>query len=430
MRRPSLHRFAPTGTLQQIVLLGVLAVAGWLALRLAQVPATSTSRLWGTVYLVVGINSDERLDSGPREQAAEALERFSSDFRELHPGVAIQVMTFPEEDLVRELRLRKQSGLGPDLMLVNSRTALELQRLNLSRIEDFPAEKLFQIEPDMLNRLRLSDGQLVALPMLQLPQVACFNRDRLPNGSPDSLDALLQLSSQGVRIGLNTNPLHLFWTVGGLGAGEALLAAQADQPLSPQQLQSLKRWLAWLQNASLQQRITFHDKQEELIQQLASGNLDWISCRSSNLNVLRQSLGASLGVASLPGGRWGQATPVNRERVMAFGPNSSPNQRRIARELAIFSINPLVQRNLTFRNLEMLPVNRFVPAPVASSAVLAAMVRSAEDSEETTPVIRVLLGNAKAERALGSILTKVLFAELTPSMAAEILPATLRAALR
>jgi hypothetical protein len=78
----------------------------------------------------------------------------------------------------------------------------------------------------------------------------------------------------------------------------------------------------------------------------------------------------------------------------------------------------------------MLPVNRFVPAPVASSAVLAAMVRSAEDSEETTPVIRALLGNAKAERALGSILTKVLFAELTPSMAAEILPETLRAALR
>lgn len=244
MRRPSLHRFAPTGTLQQIVLLGVLAVAGWLALRLAQVPATSTSRLWGTVYLVVGINSDERLDSGPREQAAEALERFSSDFRELHPGVAIQVMTFPEEDLVRELRLRKQSGLGPDLMLVNSRTALELQRLNLSRIEDFPAEKLFQIEPDMLNRLRLSNGQLAALPLQQLPQVACFNRDRLPNGSPDSLDALLQLSGQGVRIGLNTHPLNLFWTVGGLGAGEALLAAQGDQPLSPQQVQGLERWLA------------------------------------------------------------------------------------------------------------------------------------------------------------------------------------------
>ncbi len=426
MRRPSLHRFAPTGTLQQIVLLGVLAVAGWLALRLAQVPATSTSRLWGTVYLVVGINSDERLNSGLREQAAEALERFSSDFRKLHPGVAVQVMTFPEEDLVRELRLRKQSGLGPDLMLVNSRTALELQRLNLSRIEDFPAEKLFQIEPDMLNRLRLSNGQLAALPLQQLPQVACFNRDRLPNGSPDSLDALLQLSGQGVRIGLSTQTLNLFWTVGGLGAGEALLAAQGDQPLSPQQVQGLERWLAWLQNASLQQGITFHDKQELLIQKLASGKLDWISCRSSNLNVLRQSLGASLGVARLPGGRWGQATPINRERVLAFGLNSSPNQRQIARELASFGINPLVQRNLTIRNMEMLPVNRFVPAPVASSTVLAAMVRSAEDSEQATPVIRALIGNEKALGALDSIVSNVLFTELTPSRAAQILPATLR----
>ncbi len=142
--------------------------------------------------------------------------------------------------------------------------------------------------------------------------------------------------------------------------------------------------------------------------------------------MLRQSLGASLGVARLPGGRWGQATPINRERVLAFGLNSSPNQRQIARELAGFGINPLVQRNLTIRNMEMLPVNRFVPAPVASSTVLAAMVGSAEDSEQATPVIRALIGNEKAVSALDSMISNVLFTELTPSRAAQILPAALR----
>jgi hypothetical protein len=98
--------------------------------------------------------------------------------------------------------------------------------------------------------------------------------------------------------------------------------------------------------------------------------------------------------------------------------------------MASFSINPLVQRNLTFTNMEVLPVNRFVPAPVASSAALAAMVRSTEDSEQTTPLIRGLIGNPKAEKALGSILNNVLFGELEPRKAAGMLPVNLRAALR
>jgi hypothetical protein len=424
-----LLRYTPPRAALPALLAGLTALAGWLVLQLAQAPDNSGSRLWGTVYLAVGINSDERLDNGLRLRAAEAMERFSNDFRELHPGVDLQLMTFPEEDLVRQLRFRQQGGLGPDLLLVNSRTALELQRLNLVRSESFSPEILHQIEPDMVERVRLSDGRLAGLPVLQLPQLACFNRDRLPEGSPASLDGLLQLSSRGLRVGLSSNPTYLFWTVGGLGATEALLATEGHQSLNPEQKQSLERWLAWLQNASLQQSISFHDKQDQLAHQLASGDLDWITCRSSNLSLLRQTLGASLGVASLPGGRWGEATPINRERVLVFGRNSSPAQRRITRELASFSINPLVQRNLTFTTMVMLPVNRFVPAPVASSAALDAMVRSAEQSKQTTPLILSLIDNVKAEQAISAVLSRVLFGELTPRQAAEILPGSLRAAL-
>jgi hypothetical protein len=424
------RHFAPPRAILPALLAGLTALTGWLALRLAQPPADSGSSLWGSVYLAVGINSDEQLDSGLRQRAEEALERFIRDFRELHPGVDIQLMTFPEDDLIRQLRFRQQGGLGPDLLLVNSRTAMELQRLKLVRSERFPADLLLQIDPAMLERVRLNNGTLAGLPVLQLPQLACFNRDRLPAGSPDTLDGLLQLSSRGLRVGLSTNPLYLFWTVGGLGATEALLAAQGDNPLSQEHQQALERWLGWLQNASLQQSITFHEKQDELARQLASGDLDWITCRSSNITLLRKTLGASLGVASLPRGRWGEATPINRERVLVFGRNSSPTQRRIAKELASFSVNPLAQRNLTLSTLVMLPVNRFVPAPVASSAVLAAMVRSAEQSEQTTPLIQALISNQKAERALSAMVSRVLFGELSPRQGAELLPVSLRTALR
>jgi hypothetical protein len=231
-----------------------------------------------------------------------------------------------------------------------------------------------------------------------------------------------------VRVGLSTNPVYLMWTVGGLGATDALLAAEGRQPLSPEHKQSLERWLAWLQNASLQQSITFHEKQDELALKLAQGDLDWIACRSSNLSLLRESLGDALGVASLPGGRWGEATPINRERVLVFGRNSSQSQRRIAREVARFSVNPLVQRNLTISDKVLLPVNRFVPAPVASSSVLAAMVRSAEQSKQASPLIQSLLSN-KTKQAFSTVINQVLFGELTPRQAADVLPSTLQQAL-
>ena len=421
-----------TGQIRPVLaalLAGLTALLGGLVLGRAPSPASGASRLWGTVYVTVGINSDERLDTSQRQLVEKTLTRFTKDFSELHPGVDIQLMTFPEEDLVRQLRFRQQGGLGPDLLLVNSRTALELQRLNLVRSESFPMELLLQIEPDMLKRVRLSDGNLAGLPVLQLPQLACFNRERLPSGSPDDLDGLLQLSSRGMRVGLSTNPLYLMWTVGGMGATEALVAAESDAPLTTGQQQALERWLAWLQNASLQQSISFHEKQDQLTQQLASGDLDWISCRSSNLGLLRERLGGTLGVASLPGGRWGEATPINRERVLVFGRNSSPAQRRIAREVAHFSVNPLVQRNLTFNNMVLLPVNRFVPAPVASSAVLAAMVRSAEQSQRTTPLIQSLHTNPKAEKAFSAVINQVLFGEITPRQASKTLQAALRDSL-
>ena len=414
------------GPVLAALLAGLAALAGGLVLGRVQSQVNSDSHLWGTVYLTVGVNSDERQDSSQRQLAQEALARFTRDYSELQPGVSIQLMTFPEENLVRQLRFRQQGGLGPDLLLVNARTALELHRHKLVHIEAFPAALLEQIDPDMLERLRLSNGLLAGLPVLQLPQLACFNRKRLPEGSPDDLDGLLKLSSRGVRVGLSTSPSYLMWTVGGLGATEALLAGEGQRPLSPPQRQALERWLAWLQNASLQQSITFHDKQDQLTSELGSGNLDWITCRSSNLSLLRQKLGAALGVASLPGGPWGEATPINRERVLVFGRNSSAAQRRIAREVASFAVNPLVQRNLTFTETMMLPVNRFVPAPVASSAVLAAMVRSAEQSERTTALVQSLLSNPRTEKAFAAVINRVLFGELTPRQASEILPAALR----
>jgi arabinogalactan oligomer/maltooligosaccharide transport system substrate-binding protein len=403
-------------------LAGITGLLIWLAAGNLDPPGQNKADgLRGTVYLALGIASEESFDRELRERSTEEVERFSKAFRALHPGVSIQLVAFPEAELVAQLPRRQQAGLGPDLLLITAAAAMRLQRQGQVHPLSMPAETLNQLEPETLARLRLPDGRLAALPVAQQPELACFNRKRLPEGSPTDLAGILRRSSEGVRFGLSIDPHQLFWTLGGLGAGDALLKASRGTPLSDAERRQLVLWLGWLQNASFQQHITFFATQDELLHGLRRGQLDWISCRSSSISRLEKQLGADLGVAALPGGAQGAATPVNRLRVLAFGANSSPGQRRIAMEMARFSVNPLVQRNLTLESQDLLPVNRFVPAPTASSAVLKSMVVSAEQALAAHPLVLALVANPAVDQALSAVLAKVIFGDQDPRGAVDTL---------
>jgi len=412
-----------TAALATGALLGITALSRWVGGEPEQAAgppqATKAASLRGLIYLAVGIARDETFDTEMRLRNESMLTLFSKAFRDLHPGVRVQLLTFPESAMVPQIRRRQQAGLGPDLLLVDASTALELARQGL--IDPFtPSRELSEpIQPDLLARVRLGDGRLAGLPMLQQPELACFNSRRLPQGSPADLDGLLRLSAGGVRVGLSIDPKRLFWTVGGLGANAALERASRGEPLSAEQRDRLIGWLGWLQNAAFQQRISFFANQEELLTELKQGQLDWISCRSSSLGRLRTHLGRHLGVAPLPSGPKGPATPINLERVLALGLNSSGNQRRIALQLARYSLNPLSQRKLTMNNLDVLPVNRFVPAPVASSAALASMASSAKAAERSSALLLDLMANPASLPTLTGVLPKVIFGDLAPRQAAD-----------
>lgn len=124
-------------------------------------------------------------------------------------------------------------------------------------------------------------------------------------------------------------------------------------------------------------------------------------------------------MAPLPGGPKGPATPINLERVLALGLNSSGNQRRIALQLARYSLNPLSQRKLTLNNLDVLPANRFVPPPVASSAAIASMASSAEAAERSSALLLDLMANPATLPTLTGVLPKVIFGDLAPRQAAD-----------
>ena len=369
--------------------------------------------LEGTIYIAVGV-SQEALDTEMEKEIRERTALIQTSFRALQPRVRLQVETFPEEKLRNELRVRNRTGLSPDLLLVNESTAQELAREGLINTVSFPAAELDQLDASSVVQVRRADGTLTGLPLELQPLVACFDRRRVLR-SPATLSELLALSAKGMEVGLSLDAVNLAWTLGPLGAIDAVGDLLAGEPVTPAMRTSLNGWLQWLRAADLLQHVTVYPTETELLKELMVGTLDWIPCRSINITRLRSRLGSNLGVSPLPSGPFGAASPITRERVLAFGVNSSPHQRQLALALARFAISPLHQRDMVLRNQFVLPVNRKVAPPVSSSSVVAAMVEGRQQSiQSSTPRLVEMTSKSKSQRdAWQALLTRFLFDDLS-----------------
>jgi arabinogalactan oligomer / maltooligosaccharide transport system substrate-binding protein len=369
--------------------------------------------LEGTLYIAVGV-SQEAMDTELQKEVRERTALLQASFRTLQPRVRLQVETFNEESLRNELLVRNRTGLSPDLLLVNESTAQELARERLISTVSFPAVVLDQLEAGSVVRVRRADGTLTGLPMELQPLVACFDRRRVRR-TPATLSELLAFSAKGMEVGLSLDAVNLVWTLGPLGAIDAVGSLLDGAPATPAMRSSLNGWLQWLRAADLQQHVTVYPTETELLKELMMGSLDWIPCRSINITRLRSRLGRNLGVSPLPSGPFGAASPITRERVLAFGVNSSPDQRKLALALALarFAISPLHQRDMVLRNQYVLPVNRKVAPPVSSSSVVAAMEEGRQQSIQSS-TLRLVGKSSKSQRdAWQALLTRYLFDDLS-----------------
>lgn len=415
-QRPSALVNRRRGRHQKALLLAGLAglMAGCRAPRI--VDSANPAVLPTFLFMAVGISEDQPVTAELVEGMRQQLQELTQAFRKVHPSVSIQLQVYPDAALRRQLARRNLTGLGPDLLLVGGQTALELEREGMVRSVRFPAAVTEQLLPGPRMRMSLKDGQLAGLPMQLVPELACFNRARLRQ-PPADLDQLVARSATGLRVGLPTETSNLFWTAGSMGANQSLGRASRGERLTPAERQPIQAWLAWLQQASLQKEIGFYSAPEQL-QELQAGRLDWITCRSTSIPRLRQVLGDRLGVSTLPAGPGGEPTPVTRELVWAFGVSSSPRQRRAAENLAVFTLQPLIQRSFTVRSMEVLPVNRRVAVPVASSAILTAMVDSLRQSLAADVINQEIRPGDRRLPQLERLLNRLVVGELDPSSAA------------
>ncbi|MFM9104584.1 MAG: extracellular solute-binding protein, partial [Cyanobium sp.] len=225
------------------------------------------------LYLATSANSDQEINAELISDFRERLHSVVVGDRQFHPATRFQFGIYPDAGIVDAMRRRNRAGLGPDLMFVNGDTAKQLVDQGLA--DPFPLtpslEHLFN--PADLQRMRSDSGAIAGLPILIQTQVACFNRKRLPD-PPDTLEDLLRASARGHSVGFSIELRSLFWTAGSAGSFEAIQRATAGKSLEPKQMESIETWLAWLQNASNQQRVTFYASQTSALQEFSAGRLD------------------------------------------------------------------------------------------------------------------------------------------------------------
>ena len=338
-----------------------------LALGIALTALTTGCSSWRppvVIKVVRTINNSETISSKDYERLREVTEDAIDHIRSVDPTILPQLTLASQKNFVDEIEDQTRSGFGPDLLITDSDTALELYKRKLVDPIVISREDRADTPSYLFDLVTAKDGQLVGRPVNQFVQLACFNKERLPS-PPQTLEQMEQDSEEN-NFGMALQLKDLFWSAESFDAGEAMEAALAKLPPDAERQANVTHWLQWLENASYQQNIRFLNDQRTLRDALVAGELDWITCWSSSLRELREQMKDKLALAPLPKGPSTKLKAATKLQVWALGRNSSPTQREKALVMIDFITKPWAQKTYALAGRNSLPVNRKAAKIVAA----------------------------------------------------------------
>ena len=336
-----------------------------LGIALAAFSAGCTSWKPPVVIKVVRtIDNSETISSEDYERLREITEEAIDQIKSVDPTIRPQLTLSTQKDFVEEIDDQTRSGFGPDLLITDSDTALELYKRKLVDPIDLSPEDRADTPSFLFDLVTAKDGQLVGRPVNQFVQLACFNKERL-SSAPKTLEEMEQ-NSEDNNFGMALQLKDLFWSAEAFDAGDAMEAALSKLPPDTERQANVTKWLQWLENASYQQNIRFLNNQRSLREALKAGELDWITCWSSSLRELREGMQDKLALAPLPKGPSTKLKAATKLQVWALGRNSSPAQREKALVMIDFITKPWAQKTYALAGRSSLPVNRKAAKIVAS----------------------------------------------------------------
>ena len=316
------------------------------------------------IDIVRTISTSESVSNEDYERIKGTASQVLEQVQDMDPQINPQLNLSSRSNFVQEIRNRTRSGFGPDLIITDSDTALQLYRHRLVDPIEVSEQDREDIPSHLFELATAPDGAVVGQPVNQFVQLACFNKERLPT-PPNTLEEL-ERSSVDNTFGMAIQLKDLFWSVEAFDASTAMEASLNQIKVVPEQQDNVTQWLRWLVSSSYQQNIRFLRDQRRLREALIQGELDWITCWSSNLKQLKDAMNDALGVTALPAGPTLRHKATTRLQVWSLGRNSSPQQRQKALVMLDFISKPWAQKTYALDSLTSMPVNRKAAAIVAS----------------------------------------------------------------
>ena len=338
-----------------------------LALSISLAALTSGCSSWRppvVIKVVRTINNEETVSSKDYERLREITVEAIDHIKSVDPSIRPQLTLSSQRNFVDEIEGQTRSGFGPDLLITDSDTALELYQRKLVDPIEIDSEDRADTPSFLFDLVTAKDGQLVGRPVNQFVQLACFNKERLPS-PPQTLEEM-EKDSEDNNFGMALQLKDLFWSAESFDAGDAMEAALAKLPPDTKRQANVTDWLRWLENASYQQNIRFLNDQRSLREAFVKGELDWITCWSSNLRELRNQMRQKLALAPLPKGPSKRPKATTKLQVWSLGRNSSRMQREKALVMIDFISKPWAQKTYALAGRNSLPVNRRAAAIVAA----------------------------------------------------------------
>ena len=321
-----------------------------------------------TLYIAYGIQENEFTQS-TKEFVEKQLSLFNQQFLKTNPNTRVVTVAYKMNTMLRQIKEDSKLNLGPDLILSTGDHLKSFYRDSL--ISAFPnSPQWTQQYTDVIKNFSIVNSKLLFTPVAIVPQVSCYN-NKIVKQPPKTIQELVELSASGVRIGLATSPVHIFWTAGSTGAIpeiSSLVNKKNQNKPNPK----IKEWITWLRQAAYYQNISFYSQQSELINELASNNLDWITCDSFQALAIKETMGEQLSVAILPDGIQTKAFAWPFVYGFGLGTDSSPTQRALALSYVKANTNAVGQRQAMLRSEGFLPTNQAVDIPNQSSQTLKA----------------------------------------------------------
>ncbi len=232
------------------------------------------------VKIVRTVNTNETISSQDYERLRELTDSVLQHVQGVDESIRPQLSLSSQRNFIDEIEDQTRSGFGPDLLITDSETALELYRKKLIDPITLTSEERADTPTHLLELATARDGQLVGRPVNQFIQLACYNKSKLPS-PPTTLKAMEESSSDNT-FGMALQLKDLFWSAESFDAGEAMQAALDKKTPKPKRQKKSPTGFAGLNPPAINKTSVFST----------------ISADYGKVSLLAKSTGSPAGVAA------------------------------------------------------------------------------------------------------------------------------------